>query len=965
MPATEIDNILELEQRVDSLTKAINSCYEESCPLTRIKPDRRQTPGWNASMAELKSKVRSLEKKFVLHGTDETWEPYRVARNKYRSMLRRAKRSSWKLYCTDIESMPEASRLYKVLCSDVVVRLGPIETQAGPSLDTASTLQHLLSAHFKESDAEEEVRPPRDTLRLPISDSVVSAHRIMTAISTFSPYKAPGPDGVFPALINAAGDELVKQLCFIYRACLSLGWTPKCWREALVVFLPKSGKDTYLKSSSWRPISLTSFLLKILERLVDWEIKTPALVDKLKRNGQYAYLRGASTEAALHRLVAEIEKTLTSGELAVGVFLDIEGAFNKVPSRVIASALRRVGVDEVFVRWIISMLTDRKAVATAYGKTATLRIGAGCPQGGVLSPFLWDCVVDELLSILRERVPSALSQGFADDIGLLQRGKCLKVVLDTVQRALDLVKEWCERVELSVNAAKTEAVVFTLMRRLSSTPQLHYGGTEVPFTTKVRYLGVTIDNKLTWMPHCAERSRKLSMALAQCKRSMSAKWGLSPKLMKWIYTAVVRPALTYGSVAWVTAVDKVSNIKYLEKVQRLALLLITGALSSTPTRALEALVGVLPIRVQVRATALTTMHRLWHSGAWIDRGDYGYLQRSNHVKANRDMGKKIPLIAWPCDRRVSRPLVEGGFKTVFPSRKVWEQRGSPQHDDSVVVCYTDGSRHDGSTGAAAVISWNGERTTLRIPLGASATVFQAEVLAIRHAADALRHVPTGTRIVIYSDSKSAIQALKTWNYMTLLVGECFQSLKALATERTLELVWIPAHVGFEGNEEADEVAKEAAGMTVYGPEPIVPVAMASVRSAIRVKAAEQHTDMWRSYNGARQTKELIDVPSMRVSNYLVTLCRQDLRLFTQVITGHSTLRGHLHRMRKADSDVCPFCEVGRETSLHLLGRCDCFLTTRLDVLESQTLSAAEVRVIKPASLLKFIKCSGRFTLDTQ
>ncbi|ODM87276.1 hypothetical protein Ocin01_19403, partial [Orchesella cincta] len=465
----------------------------------------------------------------------------------------------------------------------------------------------------------------------------------------------------------------------------------------------------------------------------------------------------------------------------------------------------------------------RKAVSTVNGKKVMMSIGAGCPQGGVLSPFLWDCVVDELLVTLRE------------------------------QKALDITKEWCDRVELSVNASKTEAIVFTLKRKLDCPPLLRYGGVEIPFCSTVRYLGITLDQKLTWGPHCEARSRKLCTAFAQCKRAVSTKWGISPRLVKWIYVAVVRPALIYGSVGWVTAVDKICNVGCLEKVQRMALLYITGALSTTPTKALESLMGILPIMVQVRAAALT------QCTGWNRMGP----------------------------GRTREIVVTSQEETT----KEWEERGPPNHGIDNVVCYTDGSRHDGRTGAAAIIAWGGEQTALSIPLGTSATVFQAEVLAICWAAKEMSGIP---------DSKSALQALETWNYMTTLVGECFMALKTLASNHRLELIWIPAHHGYFGNEQVDELAKEAADMVIFGPEPIVPVAMTAVRHAIKSKALDEHNAVWHRYSGARQTKELINVPAQRV------------------ITGHSTLRAHLHKIGRADSDICPFCLLEKETSLHFL-----------------------------------------------
>jgi len=84
-----------------------------------------------------------------------------------------------------------------------------------------------------------------------------------------SPFKSPGEDGIFPALLQKGSTYLLNPIKCIYRASLALGYIPMAWRIARVAFIPKPGKIDYTTAKSFRPISLTSFLLKGLEKLVD------------------------------------------------------------------------------------------------------------------------------------------------------------------------------------------------------------------------------------------------------------------------------------------------------------------------------------------------------------------------------------------------------------------------------------------------------------------------------------------------------------------------------------------------------------------------------------------------------------------------------------------------------------------------------------------------------------------------
>ena len=276
------------------------------------------------------------------------------------------------------------------------------------------------------------------------------------------------------------------------------------------------------------------------------------------------------------------------------------------------------------------------------------------------------------------------------------------------------------------------------------------------------------------------------------------------------------------------------------------------------------------------------------------------------------------------------------------------------------MCFTDGSKHDERAGAAATILWRGNQKEILIPLGTHTSVFQAEILAIKWAAEEMILYPGRNKIYIYSDSMSSLYALQTWQFMTYLVSECFESLKALALKNEVRLIWIPAHEGYEGNEQVDQLAKDAADMTVYGPEPIVPISVSTVSSQINVYASDIHKSMWNSYMGAGQTKELINLPSRRTSRYLTSLSRQDLRLFVQTITGHCTLQSHLYKIKKANTNICQFCETERETSLHFITRCDRFVEERMDYLEGHAISAIELRAVEPRRLMQYIISTGRF-----
>jgi len=139
-----------------------------------------------------------------------------------------------------------------------------------------------------------------------------------------------------------------------------------------------------------------------MERLVGRFLRDKILAFKPLDPNQHAYQAGKSVETALHQLVVQVEKALDQQEIALGVFLDKEGAFNNTSYDSMYAAPARHGVDYTIIRWIKAILEGWLATATLGGLSRSVAVSRGCPQGGVLSPLLLCLVVNELLARLNE-----------------------------------------------------------------------------------------------------------------------------------------------------------------------------------------------------------------------------------------------------------------------------------------------------------------------------------------------------------------------------------------------------------------------------------------------------------------------------------------------------------------------------------------------------------------------------------
>ena len=266
----------------------------------------------------------------------------------YKKAVRSAKTESWWRYCQEIESIPEAARIQKILRKDPMPADGSLRTSTGEFTESwREEIEVMLGKHVPGWTG--------------LDDSSRHCHHGQGLVGDrwIEPYKAAGTDGIFPALLQQGLEVILPPVTKLLRACVTLGYIPQQWRITRVVFIPKPGRIVYDQAGEYRPISLTSFLLETLERLIDKHVRDGLLRIRLLRTLQFTYQADKSTETALHRLVHRLEDARKKDCLAVGLFLDIEGAFNCTTVKAICRAAGRHGLEPTVIRWVRNMLSTR------------------------------------------------------------------------------------------------------------------------------------------------------------------------------------------------------------------------------------------------------------------------------------------------------------------------------------------------------------------------------------------------------------------------------------------------------------------------------------------------------------------------------------------------------------------------------------------------------------------------------
>jgi hypothetical protein len=223
-----------------------------------------------------------------------------------------------------------------------------------------------------------------------------------------------------------------------------------------------------LDRNSFRPISLTNFLLKTMERLMDFRMKERSLKKFPLKPMQHAYLKSKSTKTAPQDIVQKIDGSLAQKYFVLGVFLDVERAFENTTFELMDDAANDHGVCSTINRWIDYMLRSGSVFVDIRGVIVHMIVRRGCLQGSVLSSLLCSMVADSLLNRLKNC--NCFVQGFADDVVILISGKFLSSICEIMQRALNCIHNWFGEKGLNFNADKTSMpmALFTKRRKLKS-----------------------------------------------------------------------------------------------------------------------------------------------------------------------------------------------------------------------------------------------------------------------------------------------------------------------------------------------------------------------------------------------------------------------------------------------------------------------------------------------------------------
>ena len=764
------------------------------------------------------------------------------------------------------------------------------------------------------------------------------------ALKKLKPRKSPGPDKIHNEMLTHLGLPGKKVILSFINRTWNQGILPDSWKIATIKPILKKGKPAD-DLKSYRPISLSSCLGKLAERIINGRLYWYLETNKFLNVAQAGFRNGHRCEDQLFRLSQKVIDGFHDKKSTTAVFVDLQQAYDRVWRKGLLFKMQTLGIKGKLYNWIKNFLTDRIIQTKVNDALSAKKIlEEGLPQGSSLSCTLFLIFINDLPDILKSE--KAL---YADDLVLWNTHTVAGISAMYLNADLKRLETYCHRWKLKLNQTKTVYTVFSNSSRVAdrSLP-LKYEGQQLSKEQNPVYLGVTLDQRMTLQKHMTNVKEKASRRLNIVKRLASTTWGADKNTLRQLYLGYVRSSMEYNLALQI--VSSKTNRDALDKVESNALHFIAGAMKSTSTAACHIHTNVQPLGLRREAAVLEMVERYrredddhpnaqivkqWKENTRIKKSSIlkveKSLQENHHLPSNREKEdfkkRNLPPGDFFYEPTINLELKESLSKKDSDPVKLHltGMQTILDYPDDCIHVYTDGSAFKGTINAGLGVRVEypgGSLEEIALPCGNLCSNFDAEAHAIKAAIESITgtfhmHPTQEADIVVFSDSKSVLQCIKNVSLPSKAIKDLMSTLTKFSNEfkREITLQWIPSHCNIGGNEAADKLAKEGSSME----QPENPVPQNTCKQIIKSNIQIQWMSDWAQDKTGRKLFPYMPKPNKK--DNLNQLNRKQQAIIFRLRTQHVPLNAHLNRFNPMHEPLCPLCDHAYETVEHFLFDC--------------------------------------------
>ena len=406
-------------QCYDILIDKLNNLMDQYVPKTKVKKQQRCL--WLTG--RVKKAIRKRNKKWKLYKAtkkDTDYKKYKECRNSVVTELRKARKTFECKLAADIKNNPKSFYGYVRTVTKSKDRVGPLKDSSGTIIDDDRSMCDTLNNFFASVFTKEDIHNVPEVVNIFngedsqfLSTVQITSDDVYNKIIKLKDGKAPGDDGFVPEFLKHLANVVSIPLAVIYNKSIAEGVVPQEWKRANVTPLFKKGSRS--EPGNYRPVSLTSYLGKILEAILKDSLIDHLSAHSLLNVSQHGFLSKKSCLTNLLEFLEYVTDAVDQGKPVDVIYLDFQKAFDKVPHQRLLAKLKAHGISGSILHWIDEWLKDRQQRVVLHGiMSSWLNVISGVPQGSILGPLLFLVYINDIDSGIVNRLFK-----FADDTKLV------------------------------------------------------------------------------------------------------------------------------------------------------------------------------------------------------------------------------------------------------------------------------------------------------------------------------------------------------------------------------------------------------------------------------------------------------------------------------------------------------------------------------------------------------------------